>query len=298
MLTLSGQLKTTAWYMIRISNESLPRASILDFVKVATGQRSGGASVIISHLQARKPDFFASMGKYQFPGCNQREQYVLDAPQALKLLMMLPGRCANVFRGKCGGLLTRVFGGDPALHEVVDRYNLTANATQNLCEYFVDASPGIMDALSADGDDGNDGDGDDDTHKMCTEWIAANIDRISFAAEICPTCQVPVAGLSLVGGLAYKAQAIPYTHYRADVLVQLPASHAMVAVEVADTYFTSMKRMFECEEQGVSTYEVETHEIQLAMQRDSCDGCHILRTIRTRSVPCAACLVVGKLLHK
>jgi hypothetical protein len=260
-----------------------PRVSIIDFVMAMTGKSMKRTREMISNLEINYTGFFLSINQYQFSGRGQREQYVLTAKQAIELLMMLPGNSAKAFRRHCTGLLTRLFAGDPALHDLLDQYNLVGDAAQNLGQYLADAAPEIMAAAALEDKD--------DTHDVCKEWIAANLGSISFATEICPACKTPVVGLSLSGGVAFLEQIIPHTAYRADVLVQLPANNTSVAIEVAHTHFTSMKRAFECEEMGTTTCEVETCEIQSAMQRHSHDSFHILRTTRTRSVRCAACAV-------
>jgi hypothetical protein len=255
------------------------KVSIIDFVMATTGRDNNNAGAAIRNLKKEHSIFFESIEQFQFPGASQRKQFVLGAEQAMEVLMMLPGKAAKLFRRHCAGLLVRLFAGDPTLHDVLDQYNLVADATQSFCVFLEGAAPTIMAAVDHD---------KDDAHDLCKVWIADNLDNISFVTEICPRCKNPTVGLSLTGGVALVEEIIPHTTYRADVLVRLPDS-TTIAIEVAHTHFTSMKRAFECEEAGTMTCEVETCEIQSAMLNHS--TFHVLRTTRTRSVRCTDCVI-------
>jgi hypothetical protein len=255
------------------------KVSIIDFVMATTGHGKNIAGKTIKRMTRAHTIFFESIEQYQFPGRGEREQFVLGAEQAMEVLMMLPGKAAKLFRRHCAGLIVKLFAGDPTLHDLLNQYNLVADATQSFCAFLEGAAPAIMAAVDHD---------KDDAHDLCKVWIADNLDNISFVTEICPRCKNPTVGLSLTGGVALVEEIIPHTAYRADVLVQLPDS-TTIAIEVAHTHFTSGKRMFECEEAGTMTCEVETCEIQSAMLNHS--TFHVLRTTRTRSVQCADCVI-------
>jgi hypothetical protein len=255
-----------------------PKVSCIDFVAGVTGQKKKHASNAINRMNEEDSSFFKLIEKYQFPGPGQRAKYVLCASEAIELLMMTPGKIAQAFRRHCAGLLEKLFSGDPDLHDLLDKHHQLGDATTTFCNYLQDAAPAILAAVALEEKD--------DAHDVCKLWIADNSERVAFATHICPSCQASVVGISLSGGVALVEEAIPFTPYRADVLVRLP-DQTTVAVEVAHTHFTSGKRMFECDEAGTTTCEVETCEVQLAMQ--TLGSIQILRTTRTRTLECGPC---------
>jgi hypothetical protein len=134
----------------------------------------------------------------------------------------------------------------------------------------------------------SEGGGESEAHDECKHWIAANINSISFATAVCPTCSVPVLGFGVVGGLCVVEERIPGTNYRTDVLVLLGAE-TYVAIEVAHTHLISAKKMFECKQAGNIVYEVETKEIKRAIMEHDAFSTHILYTTCTESVLCSRC---------
>jgi hypothetical protein len=259
------------------------KVSGIDYVMIVTNKNNNRAAECIANIKTTDPTFFSNLEKYKFPGPGQTSIYVLCASEAIELLMILPGNRAKAFRKESAELLTRLFSGDPTLQDLLKKNGLIANTMDAFLGHLQEVAPAVLATV------GPDTGSESEAHETCKYWIAANLNNITFAAVICPGCKIPVVGLSLNGGDAFVEQRIPHTDYRADVLVKLPTSNTWVAVEVAHTHFTSGKRMFECEERGTITCEVETCEVQSAILRHSPDSNHILRTTRTRSVLCAAC---------
>jgi hypothetical protein len=261
------------------------KAAAIDIVMTATGQDNKHASTTIINLKKDNLVFFKNIEYYQFPGPGQRQIYVLDAAEAIELLMMLPGKKARAFRRESAGLLTRLFSGDPTLHNLLDKNALAANAMDSFIDHMNDISPAV--AASVKLGEG----GETEAHDECKHWIAANINSIAFATTVCPTCSTPMLGLAVAGGLPTIEHIIPGTNYIADVLVRLN-EETYVAIEVAHTHLISAKKMFECKQAGNVVYEVETKEIKRAIMEHQPFSTHILYTTCTESVSCAAC--VGK----
>jgi hypothetical protein len=263
---------------IRMTPGATPKASIMDFVMAVTGQTNDNAGKTIRKLQITY-DFVGKCERFQFPGIGQREQYVLDAREAIHLLMILPGRSARMFRVECVQLLTQLFAGDPALHALLEENHLLGDATQSFCNYLDAAAPAIMAAAALEDKE--------DPHTICKEWMHDNLKRISFAASMCPTCSdCTPRDVSFAQATSTMEQIIPGTNYRADILVQL-ANKDYAAVEVAHTHLTSRKRAFECDEAGIETYEVQTSIVQDAMA--STADIHVLLTTNTKIRKCIAC---------
>jgi hypothetical protein len=270
-----GNLQT-----IRMTPGDAPKASIVDFVMVVTGKDNNMTGEVIRLLKKKEPMWFQNCERFQFPGARQKEQFVLDAMEAIHLLMILPGRSAMMFRVECVQLLTRIFAGDPTLHALLEENHLLGDATQSFCNYLDAAAPAIMAAAALEDKEY--------PHTICKEWIHDNIQCISFAASKCPTCSTCIPrDVSFAHATSTMEQIIPGTNYRADVLVRLE-NNSYVAVEVAHTHLTSSKRSFECKEVGVVTYEVETSVVQPAM--DSGERVYMLWTTKTRMRKCVSCV--------
>jgi hypothetical protein len=265
---------------IRMTPDEAPKASIVDFVMAVTGKDNKYISTTIINLQKKEPMWFQNCERFQFPGARQKEQFVLDAREAIHLLMILPGRSAMMFRVECVQLLTRIFAGDPTLHALLEENHLLGDATQSFCNYLDAAAPAIMAAAALEDKE--------DPHTICKEWMHDNMERISFAASMCPTCSACIPlDVSFAQATSTMEKIIPGTNYRADVLVRLE-NNSYVAVEVAHTHLTSFKRSFECEEVGVVTYEVETSVVQPAM--DSGERVYMLQTTGTKKRKCVSCV--------
>jgi hypothetical protein len=270
-----GGLKT-----IRMTPGDAPKASIIDFVMAVTGKNNNDAAEAIRRLKKYNIMSFVNVQRFQFPGERQKTQYVLDTRQAIGLLMALPGSSARMFRMECVQLLTQLFAGDPALHALLEENHLLGDATQSFCTYLDAAAPAIMAAVALEDKE--------NPHTICKEWMHDNMERISFAASMCPTCSACIPlDVSFAQATSTMEKIIPGTNYRADVLVRLE-NNSYVAVEVAHTHLTSFKRSFECEEVGVVTYEVETSVVQPAM--DSGERVYMLQTTGTKKRKCVSCV--------
>lgn len=266
---------------IRMTTDTPPKASCIDFVRAVTGKNNRDSSGVIRNLQKQIPGFFTNIEQHQFPGAGQKMIYVLCASEAIELLMMLPGNRAKAFRRECTGLLTQLFSGDPDLVNVLARNALVSDPVDSFCEYLKDVAPTVI--------AGEDEGGESHTHSECKFWVSGNINCISFATGVCPGCSAPVLGLSVFGGIPAVEASIPGTSYIADILVKLPNMPVYVAVEVAHTHLVSAKKMFESRQAGNVMYEVETKEIRRAMAEQRPFSSHILYTTCTESVLCMAC---------
>jgi hypothetical protein len=264
---------------IRMTLGATPKVSIMDFAMEVTGRNNDNVGKTIRNMVNENPDFFENLEKFKFSGRGQTEQYVLCCSECVELMMMLPGKRAVQFRMVSASLLTRLFEGDPTLQDLIAKNGLSANPLEVFVDYVKDMSCTIP--LSESG-------GESEAHEECKEWIAANINCLSFATAVCPGCSVPVLGLGVAGGLCAVEEMIPGTNYRADVVVRLHAE-TYVAIEVAHTHLISAKKMFECKQAGNIVYEVETKDIKRAMMEHCPFSTHILYTTCTESVLCSRC---------
>jgi hypothetical protein len=262
------------------------KAAAIDIVMLATGKDNHDSAQIIRKLEKSDDvniaNFFIDVEKYQFSGPGQRKIYILDASEAIELLMMLPGKKAKAFRRESAALLTRLFSGDPTLHDLLDKNALSADPMDAFLGHMKDVAPAVMASVKL-----GEG-GETEAHDECKHWIAANINSIAFATAVCPTCSTPILGLAVAGGLTAVEHIIPGTNYRADVLVRLDGD-THVAIEVAHTHLISAKKMFECKQAGNTVYEVETKEIKRAIMEHQPFSTHVLYTTCTESVTCSAC---------
>jgi hypothetical protein len=110
--------------VIRVTPEG--KVAAIDYVIVTTLQDKKCARETISNLE--KNNFFTNLEKYQFPGPGQRSIYVLNAKEAIQLLLMIfPDDMVQAFRMESAALLTRLFSGDPTLHDLLRKSGLITN---------------------------------------------------------------------------------------------------------------------------------------------------------------------------
>jgi hypothetical protein len=130
-------------------------------------------------------------------------------------------------------------------------------------------------------------------HTVCVEWVARNSEKITFIENACPVCTCLTKGLSLMGGVSCMEKKIPYTKYRADVLVTLEGltGDRFIVVEVVDTHFTSIKKEADCSAAGTTMFEVDVRVIGAAMKEDADVSEYYLHTSRTGSVICDECKI-------
>jgi hypothetical protein len=128
------------------------KAAGIDIVMIATGKNNNHATII--NLKKEDSDgigivqFFRNLETYQFSGPGQRKIYVLNASETIELLMMLPGKKARAFRMESAGLLTRLFAGDPTLHDLIVKNGLSDGAMNQFARAEVvgnQAAVGITD---------------------------------------------------------------------------------------------------------------------------------------------------------
>jgi hypothetical protein len=130
-------------------------------------------------------------------------------------------------------------------------------------------------------------------HTVCVEWVARNSEKIAFIENACPVCTCLTKGLSLMGGVSCMEKKIPYTKYKADVLVTLEGltGDRFIVVEVVDTHFTSIKKEADCSAAGTTMFEVDVRVIGAAMKEDADVSEYYLHTSRTGSVICDECKI-------
>jgi hypothetical protein len=126
-----------AAFTMRMTPGDDPRVSIMDFVMAVTGKNNNDAGEVIRNVQKADQVFFLNCKKYQFSGARQKEQFVLCLSECVELLMMLPGKKAKEFRKDSAGLLTRLFAGDPTLHDVIEKNGLSDGAVNRLARVEV-----------------------------------------------------------------------------------------------------------------------------------------------------------------
>jgi hypothetical protein len=129
-------------------------------------------------------------------------------------------------------------------------------------------------------------------HDFCRNWVAANINSISFVHEVCPTCSEPK--IEHARGITNTEKQIPNTNYIADVLV-LMGDKTWVAVEVAHTHRVDHVKFRGCEIAGNKVYEVDIKDIKEAMKKKLRDpwSTQVLRTNLIEPVLCSLCAKRG-----
>jgi hypothetical protein len=123
-----SDLFDNALNVMRMTPGNEPRVSIMDFVMIVTRQNNDRAGETIRNMQKADPDFFRKCNRFQFSGARQKEQFVLCLSECVELLMTLPGKQAKEFRKESVGLLTRLFAGDPTLHDLIIQNGLSDDA--------------------------------------------------------------------------------------------------------------------------------------------------------------------------
>ena len=95
---------------IRIDKATL-QASVLDVIRLITGQNAKGASKIIERL--------VKLSKCRQLRINGKGKLtpVCDASTMVDIIWELPGKAAKVFRRQCAHYIVRILGGDASLVE-------------------------------------------------------------------------------------------------------------------------------------------------------------------------------------
>jgi hypothetical protein len=122
-------------------------------------------------------------------------------------------------------------------------------------------------------------------HNEAREWVAANIDTLSIVVGKCTKCELLLSYKDMIKSSVELEGVVPGTNYTVDVLAR-HSNGGLIGIEVADTQYTSHKKMFQCKQAGTTVVEVTTVEIQGAIDAVS----KVLRTTTTAtSVVCDRC---------
>jgi hypothetical protein len=252
----TAQLSFAARIRIRLA-----KIAADDLLEITRRYTRTNAAQDVQKMTKRHLRFFKSIEQVRFAGREDEPVYMLDAHEARQFLQWsIPGTSDTVCktREKCAHMLEGVLTGALSIEVLIAH-----------CKSVIDATKS--------------------THDTCKLWAAEHITQLSFAEEICPTCNTPAAGRSLVEGISTVEEVIAGTRYRADVVVRGPGTDECLVVEVAHSHFTEMKRTWEIELKGVLVQEVTTKEIEAAMETHSSSSRHVLRTSCMRPAECAAC---------
>jgi hypothetical protein len=107
-------------HTIRMTSGTPPKIAAIDVVMSVTGKNNHRAAQTLRELEIQDDRLFVILEKHKFPGRGQTEIIVVNCSQANQLVMMLPGKEAQKFKQNAAKLLTRVFAGDPTLHDVIE----------------------------------------------------------------------------------------------------------------------------------------------------------------------------------
>jgi hypothetical protein len=109
---------------IRKTAEDPPRISVLDVIRVITGQELRHCWMVFDRLQQQFPEVSTTCGNFKFAGQGQRDTPVTDARGIVEIVMLLPGRAAAAVRKQAASTLVRYLGGDPSLVEEIAAHRL------------------------------------------------------------------------------------------------------------------------------------------------------------------------------
>jgi hypothetical protein len=100
---------------IRVTNQNPFKASVIDVISAVTSKDTKHSADAFSNLLKRFPEVSQSVGVFKFPGRGQRDTPVADARGIWKIITLLPGKAAAIFRDKSGDVMIRFLGGDESL---------------------------------------------------------------------------------------------------------------------------------------------------------------------------------------
>jgi hypothetical protein len=132
-------------FTMRMTPGSDPRVSIMDFVMAVIGKDKDHCRKTIANMEIENQDFFPVLKKFQFSGRGERFQFVLCLSECVELLMILPGKKAKEFRKNSAGLLTRLFAGDPALHDLIEKNRLSDGVVNQLARAEMESKKTTVD---------------------------------------------------------------------------------------------------------------------------------------------------------
>jgi hypothetical protein len=130
--------------VIRMTPDDPPKAFCVDFVMAVTGQDNDSAGKTIRRLVEASRPFWTNIEKHRFSGHGQKETYVLSASEAIELLMILPGKVAKQFRRECAKLITRVFGGDESVKQLLHDNAMSDGPLQTWCRQEVMSTNAVV----------------------------------------------------------------------------------------------------------------------------------------------------------
>ena len=139
-----GDLFETGLSTVRMIAGPPPKVAGIDFVMVVTGKDNDQCSKIIRRIQEEDRTWWANLKKFKFSGPGQREIYVVSASEAIERLMMLPGKEAKEFRRGSSKLLTRLFAGDPTLHDLIEKNGLSDGVIHRFAQGELASNAGVV----------------------------------------------------------------------------------------------------------------------------------------------------------
>jgi hypothetical protein len=99
--------------------------SVRDLIKIVCDKNQDEAGGVWRNLSKdRKNQLQDHLSSFQFPGRGQIKQPVITLPYALKLIMMLPGRHAALYKVKCAEIISRYLDGDSSMHDEIKENHL------------------------------------------------------------------------------------------------------------------------------------------------------------------------------
>jgi len=115
---LSALLGTVA-VQIRKTDESPPRASVIDVIMAITGKNANHSAEALRDLTSRYPSIHDKIADFRFRGQGQRNTSVSDASGIVEIVLLLGGHHAALVRRQAADLLAGFLGGEPALVDEV-----------------------------------------------------------------------------------------------------------------------------------------------------------------------------------
>ena len=101
--------------IVRKTNESPPRISIIDVIAIIIQQKNRNAHNYFKRMKNTHPEICAHCEDYLFPGSKQKKTPVTNARGIVEIILGLQGRYAARIRQQAASLLVRYLGGDPKL---------------------------------------------------------------------------------------------------------------------------------------------------------------------------------------
>ena len=100
---------------IRVTNNDPIEASVINVISAVTGKNSNDSAVAFKRLCEKYPEVTSGCRNHKFPGKGQRDTPVANARGIWKIITLLPGKAAAIFRDKSGDVMIRYLGGDESL---------------------------------------------------------------------------------------------------------------------------------------------------------------------------------------